>query len=194
MKIDKKIIDLIIKNISGLEVLILALLNAKNREPIKSDLFFQKEIFLVLNYIKEMLPNADFISHTLGPYSEVAEKSMNNLNSYNLVKRIEQGYKITDLGMEILKEFKGKLSKNKLEAIEDFKDFLNDLTRDELLVFTYISFPEFTTESGIKDEIYSKRKPVAVSLYKKGKISLEKAAFLSGLSLEEFTKYLSSGT
>ena len=45
----------------------------------------------------------------------------------------------------------------------DFKDFLNDLTRDELLVFTYVSFPKFTTESGIKDEIYSKRKPSAVS-------------------------------
>jgi len=194
MDINKKIKDLIIKNISELELLILALLNAKDKESIKSDLFFQKEIFLVLNYIKDMLPNADFISHTLGPYSEVAEKSMSNLNSYNLVKRIDEGYEITELGVEIYREFKGKLSKKKLEAIEDFKDFLNDLTRDELLVFTYISFPEFTTESGIKDEIYSKRKPVAVSLYKKGKVSLEKAAFLSGLSLEEFTKYLASGS
>ena len=194
MPIDKvkyqKIIELITKNISDFELIILALLNSKNREPIRNDLFFQKEIFLILNFIKEMFPSADFIAHTFGPYSEVAEKSLNNLNSYKLVEKKDEGYGLSDLGTEIFKKLESRLSKEKLEVIEDFKNFLNDLTRDELLVFTYISFPEFTDESGIKDKIYSIRKPVSLSLFKKGKISIEKAAFLSGIPLEEFIKYI----
>lgn len=190
MDINDKLKEIIQKNISDLELLILALLNAKNKEPLKSDLFFQKEIFLILNYIKEMFPNADFIPHSFGPYSEVAEKSLNNLKSYGLVKKEGNSYKIDDFGVEVYSNLKNRLSNNKIEAIEDFKDLLNDLNRDELLVFTYISFPDFTTESTIKKEIYSKRKSIAASLYKKGKISLEKAAFLAGLPIEQFTKYL----
>jgi len=190
MDINDKLKEIIQKNISDLELLILALLNAKNKEPLKSDLFFQKEIFLILNYIKEMFPNADFIPHSFGPYSEVAEKSLNNLKSYGLIKKEGNSYKIDDFGVEIYSNLKDRLSNNKIEAIEDFKDLLNDLNRDELLVFTYISFPDFTTESTIKKEIYSKRKSIAASLYKKGKISLEKAAFLAGLPIEQFTKFL----
>ncbi len=190
MDINDKLKELIQKNISDLELLILALLNAKNKEPLKSDLFFQKEIFLILNYIKEMFPDADFIPHSFGPYSEVAEKSLNNLKSYGLVKKEGNSYKIDDFGVEIYSNLKDRLSNNKIEAIEDFKDLLNDLNRDELLVFTYISFPDFTTESTIKKEIYTKRKSIAASLYNKGKISLEKAAFLAGLPIEQFTKFL----
>lgn len=190
MKIDKKIIDLVIKNISDLELLILALLNAKDKEPIKDDLFFQKEMFVTLNFIKEMLSKADFIPHSLGPYSAVAEKSLNNLTSYNLVEKNENRYEISNLGIGIFEKLRNKLSVDKLEAIEDFKDFLNDLTSDELLVYTYVSFPDFTIESVKKKEVLSKRKPVATSLYKKGKVSLEKAAFLAGLPLEGFIRYL----
>lgn len=189
MDIKDRLKGIIQKNISDLELIILALLNAKGKEPIKSDLFFQKEIFLILNYIKEMFPNADFIAHSFGPYSEVAEKSLINLNSYGLVNKKGNSYNISDYGVEIYSNLKDRLSRNKIEAIEDFKDLLNDLNRDELLVFTYISFPNFTTESAIKKEIYSKRKTIAVSLYKKGKISLEKAAFLAGIPLEQFIKY-----
>jgi len=190
MQIDKKIKDLIIKNISDIELIILALLNAKNREPIRDDVFFQKEIFLILNFIRDVFPKADFIPHTFGPYSEVAEKALENLQSYKLVDKTDKGYTITTLGNDIFEKLKNKIPKDELEAIEDFKDFLNNLTRDELLVFTYISFPEFTAESAIKKRVYSKRKAIAVSLYKKGKISLEKAAFLSGMPLEEFIRYI----
>lgn len=194
MDINDKLKEIIQKNISYLELIILALLNAKNKEPLKSDLFFQKEIFLILNYIQDMLPNADFIAHSFGPYSEVAEKSLNNLSSYGLVGKEGNSYEINDFGIEIYNKLKDKLSKNKIEAIEDFKDLLNDLDRDELLVFTYISFPNFTTESTIKKEIYSKRKTISASLYKKGKISLEKASFLAGITIEQFSKYLARST
>ena len=62
---------------------------------------------------------------------------------------------------------------------------MNDLTEDEILLFTYVSYPKFKSESAVYERVI-KRIPVAVSLYNKGKVSLEKAAFLAGLPIEKF--------
>lgn len=172
--------ELIKKNITDLEMLILALLCADNKEGIRGKLFLQKEVFLVVNFIKEMKSRANFIAHVYGPYSESGEYAMENLLSYNLVKRIRGAYVITQHEAELFEELKNRLSDENLEAIEDFKVFLNDLSQKELLVFIYSSFPEFTAESGIKAEVFKERVPVAISLYKKNKVSLEKAASLAG--------------
>lgn len=174
--------------LSRLELLILNLLNADNSEPIRDDLFLQKEMFLVINFINEMKPDADFIPHRLGPYSEPVEVSLNNLKSINLIEKTSKGYKITDFGKDIFETIKDRIPEEKKIAIEDFKDFLNDLTKDELLVFVYFSFPDMRTESNIFQEIKRKRVPASISLYEKGKISLEKAAQLSGLPIEEFVE------
>lgn len=176
--------------LSRLELLILNLLNADNSEPIRDDLFLQKEMFLVINFIKEMRPDADFIPHRLGPYSESVEVSLNNLKSINLIEKTSKGYKITELGKEIFETIKDRIPEEKKVAIEDFKDFLNDLTKDELLVFVYFSFPDMRTESNIFQEVKRKRVPASISLYEKGKISLEKAAQLSGLPIEDFMERL----
>jgi hypothetical protein len=190
MKMNQSIQELIIKHISDLDLLILALLYSDNKKGIKGDLFLQKEVFLIINFIREMKSRADFIAHILGPYSEPTEQSMKNLLSYKLVEKRMGKYFITQSGAKVFEKLQDNLSRDNLDAIEDFKKFLNDLTKDELLVFIYGSFPEFTTESGIKDEIGKKKVPVAVALYKKGKVSLEKAASLAGESLEDFMDVL----
>ncbi len=153
-------------------------------------LLYQKELFLVVIFIREVKSYADFIPHFLGPYSEPIEQSAKNLLSYELVEKKMGKYCITQEGVRVFREPMNKLSEDKLEAIEDFKAFLNDLSRDELLVFIYDSFPEFTTESAIKEEINEKKVPVAISLYRKGKVSVEKAASLSGMPLEDFIDIL----
>ena len=182
---------LIVKNIGDLELLILALLRADNKEGIRGKLFLQKEVFLVVNFIKEMKSRADFIAHVYGPYSESVEYAMEHLLSYKLAEKKMGAYVITQFGVEVFEELKDRLSGDKLEAIEDFKVFLNDLSQKELLVFIYGSFPEFTAESGIKEDVYKDRVPVAITLYKKAKVSLEKAASLAGMSLEDFIDVLS---
>lgn len=180
----------ILRNISDLELLVLALLYADDKKKIRDDLFLQKELFLVVNYIEEIKDYADFIAHILGPYSEPVEYAIKNLLAYKLVEKRKEGFFITSSGENIFNKLKNRLSKDKIDAIEDFKKFLNDISKDELLVFVYISFPEFTTESGIEKRIYNIRVPMAISLYKKNKVSLEKASFLAGMPLEGFIELL----
>jgi len=102
------------------------------------------------------------------------------------VKEKEQKYEIPPTGLAALSKVKPAFTEDETEAIEDFKKFLNDLTGDELLLFIYVSHPEYTEESAVRDDVLGKRLPTAISLYKKGKVSLEKAAFLAGLPIEKF--------
>lgn len=186
-----KLKEKISAKLSELDALVLALFNANNASPIRDELFFQKEMFLVVNFIKEMMPSADFIPHILGPYSESVEISSKNLIAVNLIEKTPKGYQITNLGKEIFEKASQNIPVEKKEAIEDFKEFLNDLSKDELLVFIYFSYPNMAKpESSIYQEIKRKRIPASISMYKKGKISLEKAAFLSGLPIEKFIELL----
>jgi len=176
----------IVEDLTDLDLAILQLLHAGNNDTLKGRVAFQKEMFLIADYIEKIREQAEFIPHTFGPYSEAAENEIANLRSLGLVKEQGHEYRITPTGIAALGEAKPAFTDEEVEAIRDFKEFLNDLTESELLLFTYVSYPEFKEESAVYDRVIKKRIPTAVSLYKKGKVSLEKAAFLAGLPVEKF--------
>jgi len=179
-------IEDIVEDLTDLDLAILQLLHAGNDSPLKGRVAFQKEMFLIADYIEKIREQAEFIPHTFGPYSEAAENEMGTLKSLGLVREQGQEYLITPTGIAALDKVNPVFSDEEIEAIQDYKEFLNDLTQDELLLFTYVSYPEFKAESAVYDRVIRKRIPIAVSLYKKGKVSLEKAAFLAGLPVEKF--------
>lgn len=179
-------IEDIVEDLTDLDLAILHLLHAGDNDPLKGRTAFQKEMFLIADYIEKIQEQAEFIPHTFGPYSEAAENEMGNLRALGLVKEKGQEYQITTKGVAALGKAKSVFSVEELEAINDFKQFLNDLSEDELLLFVYVSHPAFTEESAVYDRVIKKRIPLAISLYKNGKVSLEKAAFLAGLPSEIF--------
>ncbi|MCK9591647.1 MAG: UPF0175 family protein [Methanoregula sp.] len=179
-------IEDIVEDLNDLDLAILHLLHAGNNDPLSGKVAFQKEMFLIADYIEKIREQAEFIPHTFGPYSEAAENEMGNLRALGLVEEQGQEYQITGQGIEALDKIKSAFSTEELEAIEDFKKFLNDLTMDELLLFIYVSYPDFKEESAVYEKVIRKRIPLAITLYKKEKVSLEKAAFLAGLPVEKF--------
>jgi len=185
-------IEEIVEDLSPLNVAILQLLESNGQTPVKGKTVFQKEMFLISNYIDNLEHEANFIAHSFGPYSESSEVMLNNLISLGLIEKInEHSFKITKLGSTILAaKVRDTLSKNYVEAINDFKQFLNDLKEDEILLFIYVSYPKYTLESIVSERVMRNRGRYASSMYKKGKISLEKAAFLAGKNIEDFLDVL----
>jgi uncharacterized protein YwgA len=179
-------IEDIVEDLTDLDLAILQLLHAGDNDPLKGKVAFQKEMFLIADYIDKIREQAEFIPHTFGPYSEAAENEMGNLRSLGLVKEKGHEYHITPNGIAALSKAKPVFNEEQVEAIQDYKEFLNDLTEYELLLFIYVSYPQFKEESAVYDRVIRKRIPTAISLYKKGKVSLEKASFLAGLPVEKF--------
>lgn len=174
-------------DISPLSVTILELLKMNDEESVKGKVAFQKEMFLISNYIEKVTEWTEFGPHYLGPYSEPSEVSMENLISMGLVER-EEGhtYKITPSGIEALDLKQDLLSSEEKEAIADFKKFISNLTEDEILLFMYASHPDFTIESVKYRAIMETRVKDSISIYRKGVVSLEKAAFIAGINIETF--------
>jgi predicted HTH domain antitoxin len=177
----------IAEDLSPLSVAILELLNVNDEKPVKGNVAFQKEMFLISNYIDKVNERAEFIPHSLGPYSEASEVSMDNLVSMGLVEKKEGNtYKITSSGIKVLDLKQDIFSQEEIESIADFKIFVGDLTNDEILLFIYASYPDFTIESTEYRRIMKARIKNAISIYKKGIVSLEKASFLAGINIEKF--------
>jgi len=183
-------LDEIACSLSDLHVAILHLLHAGGNSAVRGDVIFQKELFLIGGYIERIGDDADFVPHIFGPYSEAAEVALDELVSLGLVRRSEGGYTLTPDGVRVWEKVHSAFLDDESGAIEDFKAFLNDLSVDEVLLFVYVNYPEYTHESPRLHDILRMRAPLSASLYRKGKVSLEKAAFLAGMNMESYLDYL----
>ena len=176
----------ILSHLNTLQRSALLLFDSGNQSPINGLTSYQKQIFFIANYDPKVGDEADFEPYHYGPFSQPAETALDNLISYGLVKKSAgDSYSLTQQGKELISYLKND-NEFDLEQIEDVKDLFSGMTEDEFILFTYVLHPDYTTESKIKTRVLAKRIPLASSLYKKGKVGLEMAAFLAGLSMEEF--------
>lgn len=184
-------LDEIADSLSGLGVAILHLLHAGGNSAVRGDVIFQKELFLIGDYIERIGDDADFVPHIFGPYSESAEVALDELVSLGLVKKSAGGYTLTPDGVRVWEKVCSAFLDDESGAIEDFKAFLNDLSVDEVLLFVYVTYPEYAHESRRLRKIQQRRAPLSASLYRK--VSLEKAAFLAGMNIESYLDHLRGG-
>ena len=164
--------------------------DGRHGEPVKGNLWLQKELYLVSRNVKQL--SDEFEAYRLGPFSEAVEEYESQLRVSQFIDVTSAGIKLTSKGQKIAEEVWIQASKDEQELVSQFKSLLNDLSRDELLVLVYSTFEESTINSDIRAEIEAKRKDVAVSLFRKRKVSLERAAKIAQMSLTQFMKLLKS--
>ncbi|MDR2855872.1 MAG: hypothetical protein LBV40_06970 [Methanomicrobiales archaeon] len=176
--------DELISYLSKLEISALFLLSGANAAPIPNETAYQKELFFIANNDEELCDDADFEPYYYGPYSEPAKIALEHLISYGLGEKKGNSYYITAYGKKIVQLLKNKNLNADLEIFDEIKDFLNDLTHHERILVTYVINPDYTTESQIRNKILSERVQLAHNMYQKGKVGLEMAAHLAGISME----------
>ena len=151
---------------------------------------FQKAMFramLILGYNPE---DVGYRPHFYGPYSDLmAEKK---------VSLLDIGYlETSDGGVRVNPEEKETVSKITLpnrdvdSEIAYMVESIEGLTSDEVLLITYCDDErktkgKFIDESYIKADIYRNRVPLAIGLYRKKKVSLDRGAELAGMSIRAF--------
>ncbi len=168
----------------------LLLLNAIDNEPIKGKTIFMKELFLISKNIVELEEITDFEADNYGPSSDYVSNTLEDLEVVKLLNKINGRYMLTDSGKEIVDIIKKDISENEIDMIEDMKRLCNNLNTDEILALVYYTYPEMTIESLVKDKIESKREKIALSLLKKGKVSIGKASEIAGFPMNSFYKLL----
>ena len=91
--------------------------------------------------------------------------------------KIDRGkFSLTATGRSIADDLMRKSDQREIQKIEEFKVFINDLSKEELLAFIYFSYPlvEIERESFEYKDLIPKRKKLAISLYQKDKVSAQR--------------------
>jgi predicted HTH domain antitoxin len=166
------------------------LLGADKSRSVKGKLWFQKELFLIAQNIPELEEETEFEPDFIGPYSEIADEELDHLRVEGIVAKEKE--RLTPIGEIVKTRIEKQFSSDIKQFISEMKSFLNDLTKDELLGFIYYTYPKMRVESLEFERIAGIRKDIAVSLFRKGKISLGKAAIIAGVAQEELIEMLHS--
>jgi predicted HTH domain antitoxin len=136
-------------------------------------------MFELAKVFKDLAEELDFAAFDYGPYSEALAEYNDMLENSGFIKDLS----LTDKGYEVAKQlwenFKDK------EIIKATSEFLESLDEDELLLYVYVTSPEYAEKSDVKEKIMRKRKEIALKMLREKKISLGLAAKLAGLSYFE---------
>lgn len=192
-KVMKKLFD-DLKNDLGKQYL-LFLLNDKDQEPINGKTRLMKELFFISLNVPSLDKIFEFEPDNYGPSSDVVIGYLDEMSQMKLITAKHRSqddytiYSIGEYGKKFLQEEELSLDN---ELISEIKELCSGITNDELLALTYFSFPEMTEESLVKDRIWAKRDKLALGLYRKNKVSLEKAVEISGLNYPQFLDLLNS--
>lgn len=187
INIKEKKFQMIDKNPSKQYMLLL--FNALNEKPITNKINIMKMLYFISLNVPSLENEFNFEADNYGPSSDVVERNLEYLNQENFLKEDKKGFRLNKLGKEYLNS--RDFDDIDYELIEDMKKLFDGLTSDEVCALTYFTFPETTSESVILDKIIKNRKKLAMNLYKKNKISVEKASEIAGIPLIDMYHLLS---
>lgn len=134
---------------------ILLLLNADNQKPIKGNLFFQKEMFLIVEEVyPELREELNFIPHDYGPYSFNLVNMLKALKKDNFICFDDSEgneYFITKKGVDYFQKI--DFPDDIAEKVDRLKRGSNKLGYKGLLRYVYFNYPKYTKNSKIKNEV-----------------------------------------
>ncbi|MFH1311081.1 MAG: hypothetical protein ABIH65_01610 [Nanoarchaeota archaeon] len=168
----------------GLEVVerhLILLLGVKET-PIKSDLYLQKEMFILSNSKEELKDELNFDKHYYGPYSQILQEILLKptyiKDPFDFDgKRIllsENGKKEYE---RMIKEYsKDKRFSKLLLSLKLIREMYDVLSSNELLFLIYETYPDYVDFSSVAKEIINEpmRSRIIDSLFSKGIITDER--------------------
>ncbi len=174
--------------------IVLKLLAGDSGSSIKGHVLFQKIAFLVLQNFPQLLQEADFKPHKLGPYSASLDESVKELAyQANIIDDKRSGLAITQEGREFLEGLELPIEHTEHveelnRVIDEIKGDFQGFSPDEMLAFIYKAYPGFIDQSvKAKDLHYEK---LFAHLYERDLLGVSKIAELMGWSVDYAYQYL----
>jgi len=169
--------------------ILLALYLSPNKR-MKSELYLQKALFIASHHLERLKEVLEFKPYRLGPYSEILKEKLEILeNNNSIIIDKKRGLLLTEKGEKRAEDRKTMFLEEEMKYLNSISDFVNALSEDELLLFTYVIYKAYE-KSDVFNTLLRRRKDIAIKMLRKGVISTSLAAKLAGLTLLEFIKLL----
>lgn len=156
-----------------------------SEKPLNKMVQIQKLLFLTSKSLPEILgEHFDFQKHKKGPYAEAIEENMKIFSSSGLIEGM--GFGLSKRGYGLYNIVESKVKEPLKSTIADYKNFISELSEDELLTFIYVRFPEHQKNSEEWKRLEADRVSRALSMLKKGVISASLAAEIANMNYFDF--------
>jgi Uncharacterised protein family (UPF0175). len=167
---------------------VLALLYAfGGRAP--SKLHIQKALFIASRHIDGLREVLEFKAYRMGPWSEEADDVVENAVYSGLLVASRDGVALTHRGITEAEAVWKRLSDKDREVLKKVADFSSSMSGDELLLYVYTVYG-YSEKSDVITRLLEKRKELALSMLRKHLVSVELAAKIAGMPLQDFVGYL----
>ncbi len=184
---------------SKLDILILYIISRLYRDKPVSEMKIQKILYLFNKYDKSLSESIKFEPHLKGAYSEEISLSITKQINNGLFESKPHPFSDrllipTEDGEIFLKFIKdninGMIPKKSRELFDSILDFVDNLSDEEFLIYIYTLYPRDTVHSELKSELLNRRIDLALSMYRKGKISLTMASKIAGLPINKLIEIM----
>lgn len=156
-------------------------------EPVRGETWLQKEMYALSRVFPDLEEDANFEDYQYGSYSESVDEVKDQYENSKYLDRGSKGeIQLSAKGRALAVEVWSAASEEERQAVREIKEVFNDMSLDELLLFMYQTYPETAESSSVRDRVLCNKLRLAMSLYRKGKVSYQKAAELAGMRLDDF--------
>jgi hypothetical protein len=169
-------------------ILVLLYLNRDNQKIDK--LRLTKMVFLISYDIKELREELDFKIYKTEIYDQNINDILDGLKQDGFIKIKNKYIVLTEKGIEEAEKIFKEFSERERDILEEVLDLFDGTTNNEILAVFYFKVPGFSELSGPLPKIIKNRKKLAISLYRKGKISIGAASEIAGMNIKDFMEML----
>ncbi|MCL2148014.1 MAG: hypothetical protein FWH47_01565 [Methanomassiliicoccaceae archaeon] len=155
---------------------------------LKTDVHFQKLIFLTTVAVGGSPKEMGYIAYDYGPYSIKVHEIGNDLVRRGFAtKNSDRGCKARKLSPEETALITPKNDFNRF-AIKRVADLVSRFTYNEIILYTYVKHPKYAVNSTIIKDVLDRRLDTAINMVMTNKVSVGCGAELSGLSFQAFDR------
>ncbi len=166
------------------DLIILALWSLGGKAPRKD--YVHKLLYIISKKQENLSTILGFEEYKRGPWSEIVADTMDMLVDDGILDYEDKGVVLLD--KEIVTPVLHKADKKLIELFKREGEILSKLDYEEMLLYIYVLYRGYSF-SEVKDQIFAKRRELALSMLRKGVVSASIAAKLAGMSYREFLKY-----
>ena len=138
-----------------------------------------------------------FVPHLRGMYSQRLKDILRELETDGLVCMEKDGEErqpvhLTWRGRQEAGKAIKNVEPNVLRSLCSLKSVFNGLQYREMIVLSYTKWPEMLEKSELRDDYQEWRKDAALSMVKRGKISMSLGAQIYGTGVADFENFLAA--
>ena len=145
-------------------------------ESVRGHTMLQKMLYVLAKDVGDGGVESTFKPHDYGPYSQQVAYVLDSMSRDGMLSHVPGKIIPTPSGRAAADDASRNLSEAETAILRECKRFFNNITNEQLLLYTYLLYPDMAANSRVRDDIVPRAEDIVMGMVKEEKISSGRAA------------------